>query len=292
MHRIDAYYINLATAHDRRARLEQSFRDSGFSSNWTLSRFEALTPASQQVMEREGTGCATEKVKANYLSHIECLRLSKQTDNHALIVEDDTIFCDKTEQLLNNVIASLPEDSWDLIFTDIYVSDALVMPKLLKTRDKCLKTGQIVITNAAAWEGSWGGAASYLVNRNAKDKIADLLDMDPLQNAYDMVVRHFVSHQALRAIIVYPFLTTISAEADKSLVRDAGADPAELILYHYFRKLVWIGAENNPESVAQMSAEIKELTDRWLTHRMKDEAVALGAILAPLMSCQMTWNDY
>jgi hypothetical protein len=159
-------------------------------------------------------------------------------------------------------------------------------------RDKCLKTGNLVTTHAAAWEGSWGGAAAYLVNRHAKDKIADLLDMDPIQNAYDMVLRHFATNLNLQAHILFPFLTTISAEADKSLVRRDGSNPMEMILYHYFRKLVWIGAENTPEALDRMAAEIKELSAVWLSDRMSGEAVALSAILAPLLSAQLTWGDY
>jgi GR25 family glycosyltransferase involved in LPS biosynthesis len=284
MHKIDGFYINLASSVGRREQIEKTFHASNLDENWTLTRFEALTPADEMVQHMEGH--ATDKLKGNYLSHLECIKLSRGSENHALIAEDDTIFGARTEYWVNRVIDVMPPESWDVIFTDIYVAAATAMPKLARLRHNCMAEDRVVMFGAHVWDNPWAGAGSYVVNQRSKDKLLAALTMEAINTPFDMVLREAVRTRALNGIIIFPFITSVSDEADKSLVR-ASDDMIETILLHYFRKLMWVGADNSPENLAKMRDEILALE----IDKTSGECELLGTLLGRLLPLQYHWED-
>ena len=286
MHKINIYYINTDYSTDRRERLEKNFSECGFSENWTLTRVKALTPDDEAVMNRPTD--VSLKLVANYLSHLECITKSKENDDHAFISEDDTQFGKSTEHYVNIVLASLNEDDWDIIFTDIYVGDVLFMPKLFKRRARCSANNMLVTCKASNWEGGFGGAGAYIVNRRSKDKmLAVMQHHEHILNAYDMILKHYATHEIVRAIIAFPFLTTVSDTGDVSTVAPGHRDTREATLLHYFRRLVWMDADYRPEAMEELLERLKPLEDAFATPATR----ALSAIVSPLMAIQQAWDS-
>jgi len=282
MTKVDAYFINVSTALSRREKIEDSYRHSGFSDDWSLTRFEALTPASPLVLVNDGS--ATDKLKANYLSHIECARAAIDSDNHLLIAEDDTIFCGQTEAWANQLFTMLPEAAWDVIFADIYVADSTRMPKLLRIRHSCMTNNRLMVYGAEFWDGPWAGAGCYIINKRSKEKFVKVLETAQVITPFDLALREATRSRLLNGVIVFPFITSVSDEADKSQVR-AADDMIETTLFHYFRRLIWVGAQHDEDSLRRIKEEIARLVPT----PPHPEVDILNAIMGPLLSLQLHW---
>jgi GR25 family glycosyltransferase involved in LPS biosynthesis len=280
---IDVIYINLATARGRNESFLKRDREAMLlPESWRLHRFAAVDKESAEAEPTPST--VPPAVKGNYLSHLGCARLARRFGPHVVIAEDDTVFCNLTAFWLERLIDTLPEDSWDVILTDIYVADATRMPRLLKTRRRCLASNTIDLFAAAAWEGAFVGAGSYVINRRAKDKFLATLALPEIAHAFDLCLRQAMLTDQLKGIITSPFLTTILSEGDDSSVQPE-ARIWEATLYHCFRRLVWIGAENLANQVDRVPPQLPAVPDALVD----SEVEALAAIMRPLLPMQMNW---
>src|SRR6202012_367954 len=140
---------------------------------------------------------------------------------------------------------------------------------------------------ASKWEGGFGGAGAYIVNRRSKQKLLHVMEYhEHILHAYDMVLKFYSSHDVLNACIAFPFLTTVSELGDASTVAPNHRDMRETVLFHYFRRLVWIGADHRPEALAALAEELKKFDDMSAT----PETRTLAMLLAPLLALQMGWD--
>jgi len=276
---LDIYYINLASATERRDRFLQSFSASNFSPGWRLTRFEAISGQSEQVARLPGSMPPNQK--GAYLSHLECVRLSRDSDRHVMVAEDDTEFCHDTEMWVDSVIHQIPESAWDVIMMDFYVPNAVDMPKVLKLRRRCQTNNSVKLFNAAFWPHSFAGAGSYIVNRRAKDKFLNAMHVDSLICPYDLLLREVMRQQTIIGVLTIPFLTTVSETGDFSQ-HPTGHDHAMGSLLHMFRRLVWIGAKD-PGSLRREAGKIN-------ADGIAEDVATLGAIMTPLLAMQMDWD--
>ena len=282
MNKIDVYYINMDKSADRRERIERNFLECGFSENWTLNRVRAVTPADDVAKERKTH--TNPLLTANYLSHLECLKRALDTDAHAFIVEDDTQFGKETEAYVDLALAMFDDSEWDILYTDVYVGDATTMPKLLKLHRRLMRDGSVTAVEALKWEGGFGGAGAYIVNRKSKQKLLHAMDFhEHIVHAYDMVLKFYSTHEVLNAFIAFPFLTSISDLGDASTVAPNDRDMRETVLFHYFRRMVWIGADRRPESLEALTEDLRKFDESTAT----PETRMLAAILAPLLAIQL-----
>jgi GR25 family glycosyltransferase involved in LPS biosynthesis len=275
---MNVIYINLKRATERNRSFLTSYAQSGLTSSWNLHRFEAVTGNSSIVGERPGN--CSPSLKGNYLSHLGCIQHSASFGSHVLISEDDTEFSTQTRPWIERILAQLPDDSWDVILTDVFVSSAVDMPGLLKIRRRCMEKSVVSLIDPSAWSVPFAGAGSYILNRNSAQKVLAALDLPRLDYAFDLMLREAIRSRKLNGLVVYPFLTTVAECADESSVQ-ADSAAKQNILWNRFRRLVWIG---NPLRT------LPDVNGGNPDQQMDPEVAEMMAILGPLLSMQMVWG--
>ncbi len=258
MTNIDIHYINLDRSSDRRAKVEQSFAESKFSSRWTLTRFAAVDATSPPVLAALGN--LNGAYKGNFLSHLGCLRRQVDTDSHLYIAEDDIQFCDKTGPLLEKVIDALGEDTWDIIHPEVSLMSAVEFPRFYKLRRNTTFRNKVRLIALGDFPYAYAGSGSYIVNRKSKRKFLEGLDETvahaggKLDVPFDLCLRGLLHYHTLKGFVTVPFLTAPSIHADESSAPYGKEDPnldrvkrLHLELINAYRRLVWVGFD--PEKV-------------------------------------------
>lgn len=224
-------FINLATAHERRAAVEASFAAAS-PSGWALERFEALTPA--DISETPGTLKPAEK--ACFASHRAALGRHLADDEPVLLAEDDVVFSSKAFGVLDMFLERAPH--WDVIFTDIALFDLGLMVQLARRRDEMVRRGEFQVTDIGA--RSVAGATSYVVRGEAKARLhAELSAAEALDQPYDLFLRDLGRAGKLKMGVCFPYLTTVSPLADRSQIQ-AGSDLVFDETLSAFRRLMFV----------------------------------------------------
>lgn len=273
---IDIHFINMDAAPERRFMVEQSFAASAFSSRWMLHRFAAVDAASSLVQQTPGK--LSGPYKGNFLSHLNCVRQSLRSDKHLFMLEDDTQFCKHTGPLLERVIDSLPEDSWDVIHPEISLLSATDYPRFYKIRQALDHKDKVKLIDLEEFPHPYTGSGSYIVNRRSKIKLIQLIEYSVnqaqgrLDTPYDLYLRAFLKSKCLNGLLTVPFLTAPSIHADMTQAPWGSEDPSQehakqlhLQLSNGFRRLVWIGfdaAQVLPPILQTHGEQIFLLTDQ------------------------------
>ena len=113
---LQSYFINLDTAAERRELLESNYQER-MPSSWPLKRISAIDRTLIEQLNPVGNLSTTEK--ACFFSHIKALEQSLDGDGHALILEDDAFFGVHSAQIIQECLNSLPDHSWDILYTDL-----------------------------------------------------------------------------------------------------------------------------------------------------------------------------
>lgn len=257
MTKFDLIYINLDSAEARRNLIDLSIANAYFSDRWSFFRFSAVSADSEAV--KSASGKLSGAYKGNFLSHLSCLRLSAEKDTHLLVAEDDVQFSAQTGRILEEFVDTLPEESWDIIRTDITAINAADFPKIYKLCVSEVGQAAVRLLDLGNVEIPLFGSSAYLVNRNAKRKFALIVETmlreqgEQLNIPFDAYLCDLVRHKYLRGFVTLPFLTAPSAHADESQAPQvhASGPPSEgeemdnfnkvyLQLITAFRRLVWI----------------------------------------------------
>lgn len=246
MAEIDLMYINLDRATERRESLEQNIRDANFSSAWRVHRFPAVQATSDQVAKMPGS--ASGNLKGNWLSHIGCMwqSISNGWRGHLLIAEDDAKFSSIAENVVNLAVNQLPADSWDIIFLDLIIGRAIDMPYFFSLRQSCaMNDNRSVIVNMNWLHDRFAltGAGAYIVNNASLIKIFNQFNVDEISIAYDVILRHLIMKDIVKAVAVFPFPVTVSAHSDSPTVDHTDAWVYECSLMNEFRRLIWTESE-------------------------------------------------
>jgi GR25 family glycosyltransferase involved in LPS biosynthesis len=267
---MDVFYINLAQQAERRAFVEASFR-AGNDRDWRLHRIEAITPQTPGVSAMAGSIRDVEK--ACFLSHVEAVRASQTHEGHALIAEDDIQFGQKSFATIESVLAPVPEQSWDLAYTDILIPDIHTMVECVGERRRAEREGAPKLLNLK--EVRFFGATAYIVNRHAKGKVLDLLTRDAsFRRPYDLHLLDLIRAGTLRAFVIFPFPTTVSILGAQSQIQTDDAKSTELI-WAVFRRLMW--AERDLDrSIAEAEKTAAGVQDR--------ETIAMSRLFAGMMT--------
>jgi len=208
---MNTYYINLAEATERRAYLEGNFRQFA-PRDWSLTRIPAVDAATVQAHRIPGAIRPSEI--ACLLSHRNAIAASLADPDNSLIVEDDALFGPSTFEHLVK-LEVLRDPKCDLIFLSTMICDLGFVLKQIFLRRTLLAEGK-----TAAFDMStigFAGADAYIVKREAKQKVLDLLNgLKSIDLPYDLLLRHWVHGKQLTAALVFPCLTTLSPMAENS----------------------------------------------------------------------------
>src|SRR5262249_35277544 len=129
------------------------------------------------------------------------------------------------------------DDEWDIIFTDVIVTDIGDMISLVRLRQEVAEKREIRIMNLK--KVLFAGATSYLVNKRAKRRLYDLLDSEvDIDIAYDIFLRNTINRDQIAGFVFFPFVTSTSEFSQSSSVRHSTARADSI--WDLFRKLIWI----------------------------------------------------
>lgn len=270
---MDCIYINLAQASGRRERLEHNFTQCRQDSGWALHRFNAVDVA--HVRQQGVEGGLRDSEKACFLSHQAVIARQASGAATCMVVEDDVQFGHRTFAAVDKFLAVSQQSqmAWDLVFTDICVPLAENMVQLIRLRQQLQASNRTQMLDLKHLV--FGGATAYIVNGASVGKLHALLqESQRLDVAYDIYLRQLIHAGKLKAFCLFPFLTTLSADAEASQIQASGTQMTDLI-WNTFRRLVW-----HERQVDQVDAEVQAIREQCLD----DESEKIGVILGALLS--------
>ena len=265
---MDIFYINLEAQAARRQALEENFQAMA-KPGWRLNRVEAVTARDMagKIPGRIGDG-----EKACFTSHIKALGLARQSPGHVLIAEDDMRFGARSFAAIENALAKIPAENWDIIFTDISVTNIHVMTDLLLMRRQAAEGAPFGLVNLARMP--FAASVGYLVNQNSKDKLLGLIsNPGPLEFPYDIHLQRAIQAGQLRGFVTFPFATTLSAEAENSQIRNPRLDEAATTA---FRRLMWLERD-----IGEAAATIAPVTGGPMDAETETFLKILSVFLSP-----------
>jgi GR25 family glycosyltransferase involved in LPS biosynthesis len=231
---MNCHYINLSFEHEKRHLIEANFHQFN-SKKWVLNRFEAIDKNFFQTNQVKGQ--LSDGAKGCFLSHRALMNQHIKSDSHLYIVEDDVVFCNKTQHLVEKV-TSLDSMDWDMLFTDVCIPQAPQMMTLYQLKQECTKEDQLRVLDLA--QMNFASTAAYIVNKKSIAKVAALLNApDELNIPIDLYYRSLVHSGELKAFVTFPFLTSLSSRSEDSNIQTAQHAYTELV-WHSFRKLIWM----------------------------------------------------
>jgi GR25 family glycosyltransferase involved in LPS biosynthesis len=243
-------YINMAASAERRAQMEAQFARLGCAERY--SRFDAVdgrsVAAGRSRLSAAELGC--------FMSHYHCIG-EGAGDQHLHIVEDDVVFSAQTVSLLTMTTDEVM-DHCDILFTDIFVP--LNMNAIFNLMAHYRASGIIAarhvtpdlraphsIMYANIRPIEFAGATSYVVNRNARDKIRRLLDWEMgqgINDPIDMTIRKLANTGELTAYCTLPFLTSIRPDSIyNTTMADRGQDKASEMAFYLLRSYFFVGKD-------------------------------------------------
>jgi GR25 family glycosyltransferase involved in LPS biosynthesis len=234
---MNCHYINLSFEHEKRRLIEANFHEFN-TKNWNLHRFEAIDKNFVQTNQIKGQ--ISDGAKGCFLSHRALMNQNIQSDNHLYIVEDDVVFCNKTQHLAEKV-TSLDSMDWDMLYTDVCIPQASQMMELFQLKQECTKQDQLRVLDLS--QMNFASTAAYIVNKKSIAKVAALLNApEELNIPIDLYYRSLVHSGELKAFVTFPFLTSLSSRSEDSNIQTAQHAYTELV-WHSFRKLIWMGGK-------------------------------------------------
>lgn len=267
------YFLNLERNEQRRNSLLRNLAEVGATARY--DRWEAV----------DGRAAAkdhpTKLDPGNlglWLSH-ERLLQSAPSDKHIHILEDDAVLGQNAVAVLDGMLAHLETSlpTWDLMFTDTFVpprTDVFVM--FLQNMREYAQTGSFAVVDLA--NIPFACTTSMLINKSSIQKYLALLSGNWSQGRpIDLFIRDLVSKRKLRAHVVLPFVTTISAESNNSDIRgdmDRSRRVCDMLRRGLFQdanleallteiRQLTTGAKIEPLVNLYLNAETFMLSDQW-----------------------------
>ena len=251
---MECVYINLDNAAARREAIEGSFQQHN-SPGWILKRFPAIDVS--YVKRNSATGSIRDEEKGCFLSHKIIVDRSVDLGDHLFILEDDVCFGRQSMAIIETLTyRELPEDGWDLLFTDVGVPSIYGMLQLIDLRNNFRSTHTFHTIDLMTM--NFFGSTCYVINKSAIRKLSHILDKATLDAPYDLYLRKLIQLKLLRAFVIFPFLTSVSNESSKSGIQTPALGRTQFI-WNIFRQMIWIdGDEFDPsEMLAKMYPAIE-----------------------------------
>jgi GR25 family glycosyltransferase involved in LPS biosynthesis len=267
-----AVYINLDAATARRASLEQSFAVAA-RPGWLLERLAAIDVNAPGYggprLRHTGPGRRLTRAEEGcFLSHRTAIERHAGGGEPFMVLEDDVAFCRESLELVEGMLAH--GDDWDVIYTDAIIPHASGMTDLFRLRRRT-PAGQVHAIDLAGQ--FYAGAAAYVVTPHGAAKLVELLrTVECESKPYDMALRDLVLRRELRACVLFPFPTTMAADAETSQIQDTGASSADHV-WNTYRRLVWFGARPGDGQAA-----LADLAAHYVDADTRDLAVVLAAV--------------
>lgn len=267
---MECFYINLDDAHARRSELEKNFALHQ-QTGWSLSRFAATS--TQDVARQQVKGTIRPEEKACFLSHKNLIGSQLDHPRPIFVLEDDAQLGQHTCKTIDTFLANTPELQWDILFTDLCITDLATMLNLLRYRKVLALEKRLSLLDLA--HTPFVGSTAYPVNGHAKEKIFRLLDaQEQLDVQHDNFIQNLAHRGEIRALCLFPFVTTVAACSQHSQIQQAHAQDYNC-LWDTFRRMIW--AERDLHSQ-------KKVLETMHQRFGDDECSAFGALFAAMLA--------
>jgi GR25 family glycosyltransferase involved in LPS biosynthesis len=254
MNRIVIEYINLDRAKERKERFESDFRNVKITNRWDIHRFSAIDGEGE--IAKNWPGAMSGSIKGCCISHIKCISKYINADTHLFICEDDTKFCPQSARIIENIVDSAGEDDWDIIFTDVTLLSAVSYPMVYKLVLEADLANRIYILNIDGFPYGTAGSGAYIINKKSIGKLYEeiMASCGSIDHPYDIVLMALIKYKKIKGFFTVPFLTAPSILADGTqvgLVNKNNSHSKSVTykinqdLIHAFKRLVWLGYEND-----------------------------------------------
>ena len=235
----NGFYINLDTSVERDIKMQQQF--AAYSIGGNYKRFEAIRGG--EVPQRLETTLPVGHLGC-WLSHEAVWLQGQKTDQHLHILEDDAVLSPLLVKFLGELI--LDDDSWDLLFTDVYFHpppSPVEFAQLRQWRQDFSKSNKVTLLDLK--KSPFTGTTSYIVNRRSIDKLLRLTNGQwKLNRTFDVHLQDLVSQGRIKAHVTIPFLSSVSPQNVESTT--GGQGPAIAAL-NAFREALYY--KSNPDVV-------------------------------------------
>ncbi len=178
-------FVNMDHRHDRLAHMEQQLqriglpavRTRGMKHNEVIER-KLATPNDVATMFRRTQGAI-----GCHFSQVQVMRDALEKDKHALVMEDDLVFCEDFNERLEYIFKWTETHEWDVI----WLGASFHVPPYWHCvggsrdmRNNCSsgKGHDCEVTDDPRMIRTWGAFCTfaYLVNKNSMPKIFELFD--------------------------------------------------------------------------------------------------------------------
>jgi GR25 family glycosyltransferase involved in LPS biosynthesis len=263
------FYINLDSAAARRGAVEDNFNATG-APGWSLTRVPAVDTS--YIINNNIGGSISAAEKARYLSHNQILRQNTSQPFHFAVFEDDVLIGARTCAAIDDFLAyaGINRLAWDVLFTDLGVTEIVDMYELLRLRRRLVAEDRVTYLDLKAIR--FFGSSAYVVNGRSAGKLCRLMDgQEHLDAPYDVFLRSLIERSELKAFVAFPFITSISDQAESASVQPSETARTDLVLNQY-RKMIWRegGVDRNRDTMRAISLGVS------------DEAKAYGALWAAM----------
>ncbi len=231
---MECFYINLDSASQRRQNLESNF-NAVRSPRWNLTRYPAKDVAFVEAQNIPGRLRPAEK--ACFASHRDLILQSMQVEGHVMIMEDDACFGRLTcEAVDRHIVDNAQLAGWDMVYTDVGIPNIGDMVEMVRMRQQL---DPVTLNFFDLRAIAYAGATAYIVHKDSKRKLYDLLSQAAtLDVPYDLYLRKLVVESRITALAAFPFVTTMSDDADASQCQ-LGAHGMTDTALGLFRKMIW-----------------------------------------------------
>ena len=253
---MECLYINLESAVARRDTLEASFRRSALP-GWTLERWPATTAAQVEADNIEGR--LPSGHKGCFLSHRALISAHATRPGHLMVLEDDAQYGARTCTLIDQILSNNPDLKWDVLWTDLAVTDPAGLLRFAKLRRELSASGDALIIDLS--QVSYAGSTAYIVHESAKARVAEMLaEGSSIDIPYDLRLRQLVYEGRLSGHVIFPFLTTISQHAFQSNIH-VNTENCNEWIWNAFRRLSWLERDVEAEQalIFEMMPQICDL---------------------------------
>ncbi len=208
---IKGFYINLESQKAKALAMEHQIAAFNLLN---YNRFEALTADSPTHPECPLKGGE----KGCFLSHLQLLKNCSGQKEILHVYEDDVTLSSSINDCHKFILSQNPE-SWDLIYSDIFVQpDLNNFFNFLEMWEQYQQDGNISIFDLK--NRSLTGATSYFVNPNSISKCAQLLEQNISSGLpYDLLLRQLIDKGFLKAFALFPFFSYPKCDLGHSDIR-------------------------------------------------------------------------
>ena len=268
------HVINLDAAHERLAVVTRGFDRYLSGTSLALNRFVAIDAA--EVERRAIPGRMDWGGKACFASHAQCLQAAANRAAPVWIVEDDVVFGPGTIPRIEAALEILDGREWDILFTDISVTEPHSLVELFLLWRRRAGAGSVQVLDLR--EMAFAGTPSYLVNPRSVDKLRGLyVGCESLDAGVDIWMKKLAGSGQVICCCIFPFATTVATFP--SQIRN---DYQELTTWWTaFSRMLWDG--DDPGAF-----------DGWLDTLeqgfVEADAARAGRILAAMLSSR--WANH